>query len=235
MEVEEFYDNISNEYTDMLDRAVPKYREMLWLMLHYIPANFKPKRILELGSGTGNLTELVLEKFPDAEITVVDISEKILDECKARFQSSNSINYCQYDFKEIEFEIASFDLILSSIAIHHIEDVDKQILFRKINSYLKPKGIFTYLDQCMGETTEIYQKNMKMWKTAAFKLGSTKENWKTWMDHQDEHDFHATVKNQIKWLEESSFKNIDILWRNLLWTVFYSEKKNKYEKNPGII
>lgn len=224
MEVEEFYDNISNKYTDMLDRAVPKYRKMLWLMLHYIPDNFKPKRILELGSGTGNLTELILEKFPDAEITVVDISEKILEECKARFRSSTSIKYDQSDFKEIDFIPESFDLVLSSIAIHHIEDADKQILFKKIYSYLKPKGIFTYLDQCMGETSEIYQKNMEKWKIEAFKLGSTDDNWKTWMDHQDQHDFHATVRNQIKWLEDSSFKKIDILWRNLLWTVFYSEK-----------
>lgn len=224
MEVEEFYDNISNKYTDMLDSAVPKYREMLWLMLHYIPDNFKPKRILELGSGTGNLTELILEKFPDTEITVVDISEKILEECKARFHSSTSIKYYQSDFKEIDFIPESFDLVLSSIAIHHIEDADKQILFKKIYSYLKPKGIFTYLDQCMGETSEIYQKNMEKWKIEAFKLGSTVENWKIWMDHQDEHDFHATVRNQIKWLEDSSFKKIDILWRNLLWTVFYSEK-----------
>jgi len=224
MEVEEFYDNISNEYTDMLDKAVPKYREMLWLMLHYIPKKFKPKKILELGSGTGNLTELVLEKFPNAEITVVDISEKILDECKSRFRSSTSIKYCQSDFKEIDFERESFDLVISSIAIHHIKDEDKQILFGKIYSCLKQNGIFTYLDQCMGETKEIYQKNIEKWKIEAFKLGSTIDNWKTWMDHQDEHDFHATVKNQIMWLEDSSFKNVDILWRNLLWTVFYSEK-----------
>ena len=224
MEVEEFYDNISKDYTDMLDKAVPKYREMLWLMLHYIPDNFKPEKILELGSGTGNLTALVLEKFPEAEITVVDISEKILEECKTRFQSTKTIKYCQSDFKKIDFERKSFDLVLSSIAIHHIKDVDKEILFKKIYSYVKPRGIFTYLDQCMGETSEIYKKNIIAWKVAAFKLGSTKENWKTWMNHQDEHDYHATVKNQIKWLENSSFKNIDILWRNLLWTVFYSEK-----------
>jgi len=225
MEVEEFYDNISNKYTDMLDKAVPKYREMLWLMLHYVPDNFKPKTILELGSGTGNLTELIIEKFPNAEITVVDISEKILEECKARFQSNKTIKYCQSDFKKIDFERESFDLVISSIAIHHIEDVDKQVLFNKVYSYVKPKGIFTYLDQCMGETSEIYQKNIEKWKIEAFKLGSTIENWKTWMDHQDEHDFHATVRNQIMWLESSSFENIEILWRNLLWTIFYSEKR----------
>jgi len=37
MEVGEFYDKISKEYADLLDKTIPRYREMLSSLLHYIP------------------------------------------------------------------------------------------------------------------------------------------------------------------------------------------------------
>ena len=94
MKVEEFYNNISKEYKDLLDRAIPRYREMFSAMLHYLPNGFTPIRILELGCGTGNLTENIINKYPESELTVVDISVEMLEECKSRFKEQKSINYC---------------------------------------------------------------------------------------------------------------------------------------------
>lgn len=224
MKVEEFYNKISKEYTDLLDRAVPKYREMLATLFRYLPNAQPPKSILELGCGTGNLTTDILDKFPNAALTVVDISEEMIATCQSKFKDLTSITYCQADFKDLAFDPNSFDLIISSIAIHHLDDLNKQILFKKLYSFLAPNGVFTYLDQCRGTTSEIYQKHMESWKVEAFKLGSTEENWKIWMDHQEEHDYHAATTDQIQWLENASFKNVDILWKNLLWSVFYAEK-----------
>jgi len=224
MKVEEFYNNISATYTDLLDRAVPKYREMLGTMFHYLPNDFKPLRILELGCGTGNLTEYIITAYPEAQLTVVDISAEMLAECRSRCKTSTTITYFQSDFNDLAFEANSFDLIISSIAIHHLEDSNKQLLFNKLYSFTKPNGIFTYVDQCKGKTDEIYAKHMAAWKREAFKLGSTQENWETWMDHQERHDYHAPPKDQIQWMENAGFNNIDVLWKNLLWTVFYAEK-----------
>jgi len=223
MKVNEFYDSISGEYTDLLDRAVPRYREMLASIIDYIPSNLKIERILELGCGTGNLTELIIQKYPHAEVVAVDISGQIIKECRQRLQSE-AVEYLQKDFMEISFEPSTFDLVLSSIAIHHLKDEDKRILFSRLNTFIRSGGVFIYADQSRGVTEEIYQKNIQKWKTEATKLGSSNSDWETWMKHQDEHDYHALAIDQIKWLETSSFKNIDIVWRNLLWTIFYAEK-----------
>ncbi len=222
--VEDFYNSISTKYTALLDRAIPRYREMLQTMLDYLPKDCKPNRILELGCGTGNLTEHVLNKFPDSELTLVDISEDMLKECKSKFKNKTSLVYYQVDFKDLAFEVNSFDLIISSIAIHHLEDMNKQVLFRKLYSYLKPNGIFTYADQCKGRTKGIYDKHIQSWRTEAFNLGSSEKDWKTWMNHQEKHDYHASAIEQVLWLENAAFRNTDILWRYLLWTVFRAEK-----------
>ena len=71
----QFFEDISGEYTAAIDRCVPRYREMLWAILHYLPPAWMPDRILELGCGSGNLSELLCRKFPDASIRLVDPSQ----------------------------------------------------------------------------------------------------------------------------------------------------------------
>ncbi len=224
MKVEEFYNNISKEYTGLLERTIPKYGEMLLSILLYIPDGLEPLNILELGCGTGNLTELLCRRYPKSGITAVDISGEILNECKARLNSCDSIKFIQSDFKEMTFEKDTFDLVVSSIAIHHLEDDQKKVLFEKVSSYLKSGGVFIFADQCRGETDEIYRKNIDKWREEAFRLGATEADWKTWMEHQEKHDFHSTAGEQIKWLKSAFFDKVDILWRNLLWAVVYAEK-----------
>ena len=225
MNAEEFYDKISENYNVLLEKAVPRYREMLFTLLHYIPGELNPATILELGCGTGNLTELVVAKYPLSKITAVDYSEKAIGECRSRLNPVDTIVYDKKDFRELNYKPASFDLVISSISIHHLTDGEKQILFDQVYHFLKKGGYFLYADQCKGRTSEIYQKHMDTWKDEAIKLGSTGQDWKTWMEHQDQHDFHAAATDQLKWLEQSGFSETDIVWRNLLWTVFHAVKK----------
>lgn len=224
MKVEEFYNNISKEYTSLLDKAIPKYQEMLSTVMHYVPDNLEPKKILELGCGTGNLTQHLVDKYPNAKITVVDISKDILKECSLRFSSNKNIEYLQADFNELNLHKNKYNLIFSSIAIHHLKDEEKESFFNILYTWLNNNGVFIYADQCKGETEEIYKKHIAKWKTEAFKLGSTEKDWNIWMEHQNQHDFHSTINMQIDWLRQANFKNIDIVWRNLLWSVFYAEK-----------
>jgi hypothetical protein len=44
------------------------------------------------------------------------------------------------------------------------------------------------------------------------------------MEHQKQHDYHSPVLWHIKNLENSGFKNVDVLWKNIMWLVTYAEK-----------
>jgi tRNA (cmo5U34)-methyltransferase len=222
--VTDFYDKLSKEYTQLIAKCVPKYDEMLISLFCYLPKDFKPKKILDLGCGTGNLTALILSKFPNAEVYALDISPEILNQCKVRFKEHSNVFYIEQGFKDLTFEDNYFDLIVSSIAIHHVNDVTKVNLYQKIKEILKPRGIFEFADQTYGSTEEIYQTHLQRWKAAAFELGSTQENWDMWMKHQTEHDYHSPVLWHIKELEKTGFKNVDVLWKNIMWLVLYGEK-----------
>lgn len=222
-DVNAFYDSISKSYTDSIQRCVPQYHEMLKSLFIYLNPEFTPKKILELGCGTGNLTMLVQQRFPQADLTAVDISAECINECKLRVPSTN-IHYIKSDFKDIEFTSNSFDLIISSISIHHLNDDDKEILFRKLYSYQTKGGILSFCDQFRGESAFIYHKHIELWKEYALEQGVGDDEWEMWMQHQHEHDYHSTLLDHLVWIGNAGYNIIDCTRKYLLWTTVYAEK-----------
>ena len=77
MEVAEFYNTLSNEYSELIKRTAPRYEEMLWSIFTYIPGETQPGKILDLGCGTGNLSEAAIKNYPNAELVLLDISQRL--------------------------------------------------------------------------------------------------------------------------------------------------------------
>ncbi|QKJ28664.1 class I SAM-dependent methyltransferase [Mucilaginibacter mali] len=224
--VEDFYDQLSSRYTELISRCVPRYDEIFYNLFYYVPDDLHPARILDLGCGTGNLTAAALQHFPQAEIHALDLSADILNECRERFKDNTNIHYHQQDFSNLDFSDESFDLVISSIAIHHIPDKQKAALYSKLYQMLRPGGVFVFADQTRGATDEIYQKHIARWKEEALKLGSTEADWQLWMAHQDAHDYHTPVLWHLKELETAGFATVDVIWKNIMWAVVMGRRGN---------
>ncbi len=221
--LEGFYDSISADYTEFVYRCVPRYNEMLSVLFAYLPPAFSPKSVLELGCGTGNLTKLIHQQFPISDISAVDISSECIEECRCRLPSA-SVHYIKADFRHLDFPRNSFDLIMSSIAIHHLADDEKGELFRKTYAWLAPGGVLTFCDQFRGETDALYNRHLETWKVFAFDQGATDDEWDMWMEHQKKHDHHASLLRHMDWLRSAGYGTIDCTWRYLLWAVIYAAK-----------
>lgn len=94
--------------------------------------------VLDLGSGTGNLL-LRLKQFK--ELFCVDISKEMLRIAQDKLASRDSIVWVEEDI--LEFLCKSrktFDVIVSTYAIHHLTEAEKELLFREIERFLNPKG-----------------------------------------------------------------------------------------------
>jgi tRNA (cmo5U34)-methyltransferase len=154
----------------------------------------------------------------------VDLATGMIETCRRRFSGAPMLRYHTLDFAQIEFECDSVDLVVSSIAIHHLDDAAKQALFRKVASWLRDGGVLAYSDQFRGASDEISGTHLCQWREEAFRLGCSEEEWNTWMRHQDRHDHHATLEAQIGWLRAAGFALVDCPWRHLLWTVLIARK-----------
>lgn len=219
----EFYDRLASDYHAAILRCVPCYEHMLDTILRYVPEDLRPRHILELGCGSGHLTRRVLARFPDAEIVGLDHSAELLRVCDHTLDEGRFVGV-RADFEGLPFTPGRFDLCVSSIAIHHVDDAAKQRLFASVFEALRPDGVFAYSDQFRGETAEIYAKHMESWKREAFALGATEGEWDAWMRHQERDDHHATLRDQVRWLEDAGFAPVDCVWRNLLWTVLVARR-----------
>jgi len=77
-----------------------------------------PKTILDIGAGTGHVTGLAREKWPDARISALDAAPKMLARLKAKFLDVETICADAATFSGA----ARYDLILSSMALHWLND-----------------------------------------------------------------------------------------------------------------
>jgi len=221
---EAFYNRLSPRYSEAIQRCVPRYAEMLRTLIDYIPYELRPRRIVELGCGAGDLSALVVERYPEAEIHLVDLATGMIETCRRRFSGAPGLRYHTLDFAQIEFDVGSVDLVVSSIAIHHLDDAAKQALFRKVACWLRDVGVLAYSDQFRGASDEISATHQRCWREEALKLGCSADEWDSWMRHQDDHDHHATLEEQVGWLRAAGFALVDCPWRHLLWTVLIAHK-----------
>lgn len=96
----------------------------------------KPLTILEIGSGTGYLTSLLLERFPKSKIDIIDISKEMLSYSKEIF-TSKIRNYIEADAEHYS-PIENYDLIISNATFQWFNNTPKALNHYK--NYLNIDG-----------------------------------------------------------------------------------------------
>lgn len=95
--------------------------------------------VLDLGAGTGLELLPLFGRFPDARVTVIDISEAMLRQLRRR-DFSDRVEVVCGDFFEADFGCMR-DAVISSAALHHFDESEKARLYGKIAGCLKPGGM----------------------------------------------------------------------------------------------
>jgi len=212
--VEEF-NEFSKNYTADMVKVVPYYLKLLEQFSEDLPKDFNPKQILDLGCGNGNITHKLLERYPHADITLLDASESMLELCKAQFGTHNK-TYVQSYFQDYEFPILQFDLVVAGFSIHHCNANEKQRLLKHIYKSLIPNGVFMCSDLMVDRNTKEHESLLEFWKD--FVLNSSDlETWEWLMEHYKTYDNPNSLNQQLKWLKQAGFTGFNIKIYNTYW------------------
>ena len=111
-------------YLDEIRAEVPRYDELQEATIEAIP--FPPGRVLELGVGTGETTRRLLERYPDAEATGLDAQPEMV--FKAR-ELGIEVRLARM---EDPLPDGPWDLVVSVLTVHHLDDDGKRDLFRRV-------------------------------------------------------------------------------------------------------
>ncbi len=219
------FDQLSSEYTEKISRWLPYYPTMLEGVLGYLPADFRPHKVLDLGCGNGNLTQLVRQIYPDARIVLLDASREMLEMCKFRFAGQPIEDFILSYFQDAKLPAQTFNLVTGALAIHHLEGEEKQSLFRKVYESLTPGGFFSMTDLYVNKQDEPrHSQVLKRWEEQARALGTNSAEWSWIMDHYEAYDRPDGFEDQIRWLEEAGFTSVKISWQKDAWGCLLAEK-----------
>src|SRR6266568_914320 len=94
-------------------------------------------RILELGTGTGETARRVLALHPDARLVGLDVSAEMLAEARGSLPASSVETLIAQRLQD-PLPAGPFDLVVSALAVHHLEPEEKRSLFRRVAEALAP-------------------------------------------------------------------------------------------------
>lgn len=169
-----------------------------------------PARILDLGAGTGLLTTFYFRHFPHAEYVLTDIAESMLSVAKKRFLGMDNISYSCSDYSNF-LPAGQFDLVISGLSIHHLENDRKQALFLQIQKILSPDGVFVNHDQFSANTPEMTQKMDDYWEFQLIESGLPHDDLEKWRERR-KLDRECSVNEEIAMLKNSGFPSVDCIY-----------------------
>ena len=132
-----------NEKIDSYDDTHSTYMETKRTLTDSLDRDVK--KILDLGAGTGLELIHLFEVYPEAEVTVIDITENMLEELNKRNFANHVTTICG-DFFEVEFG-DNYDAVISTSALHHFKLEEKIKLYKKVYDCLKGNGQFINCDK----------------------------------------------------------------------------------------
>lgn len=191
---------------EYLGREIPHRRLAEAMLIEALPEQVA--RVLDLGTGDGRMLRLVLDQRPEASAVGLELSEPMLLRACERFGDGPKLELRHHDLAEPLRERGEFDLIVSGLAIHHLEDERKRTLFAEAHDLLAPGGLFANLDLASAPTPELHHR----FRAA---IGRPED---------DPADRLASLEDQLAWLRQAGFTAVDCRFKWLQLSLVVGER-----------
>ena len=222
MNVANEFNKVAKDYDNQRKKLIPVFDDFYEIAIESAEANTKTPNVLEIGAGTGLFSKMFLNKFPDGKIDLVDLAENMLSIAKERFSDNSNLNFFLEDILNFSPN-KKYDLVISSLAIHHLEIDDQEKLYNKIFNWLKKDGIFVNAEMIAGKnefSNNIYEE----WIIKKAKDNGLDDEAKLAAIERLKLDKKVPINTHLKWLENAGFSNVDCLYKAYCFGVLWAKK-----------
>ena len=179
-------------------------------------------QLLDIGCGAGNYSLKMLQLLPKLNVTLVDLSQPMLERAEQRIQpfTTGQINTFQTDIRAIDPGEARFDIILAGAVFHHLRtDAEWISVFRKCYQALKPGGSI-WISDLIEHTDPIIQSLMwERYGEYLVELGGVDYRSKVF-GYIEQEDTPRPLMFQLDLLRAVGFSKVEILHKNSVFAAF---------------
>jgi tRNA (cmo5U34)-methyltransferase len=225
MTIDQAFNASIDYYDDWMRKALPNYADIFRTAQELVPfPTAQAIDVLDLGAGTGLFSKHILEKYPHARFLLYDLADKMLAAARERFRGlPRQFEYRVGDYRKLEVA-HEYDLVISSLSIHHLSDDEKQALFRAVYGVLRAPGVFLNVDQIRGGTACLRDLYWSHWLAQVRRNEPSQQRIRESVERRTAFDHDAPMEDQLRWLAEAGFVNVDCVYKNYFVGVFLAMK-----------
>lgn len=178
--------------------------------------------VLDIGCGAGNYTLKMLEKVPDLNCTLIDLSMPMLQKARERVSAvtKGEVIILQQDILEAELPAQQYDIILAAAVLHHLrKDEDWEKVFKNIYQSLKPGGSFWISDLIIHDHPALNQLFEERYAQHLDAIGGIEYRQKV-LDYIEAEDTPRSVTYQLELMRKTGFSYTDVLHKNACFAAF---------------
>jgi tRNA (cmo5U34)-methyltransferase len=225
-------------YLDSADIIVIERKRFIKLLTDIISYHFSVGQkllILDAGCGDGSVAARIMEKYPGHNYVLMDGSQEMLARAREKLRDTENVSLLCRSFEEFCDDSggsATYDVIFSSNAIHHLDISGKSKLYKTFHGILKNGGLFINYDVVQPSSAGSEQWQFSMWRDwmneQLAAQGNTAEIGRhdglpdLYKSKQDNHP--SPLSDQLRVLEQTGFKDVDCFFKYGIFALFGGTK-----------
>ncbi|MGA4729160.1 class I SAM-dependent methyltransferase [Micromonospora taraxaci] len=226
MSVTDVFDAVAGTYDEARRRLIPCFDSFYGTAVQVAApplraalAAGRTPEVLDLGAGTGLLSLLLAAAVPGVRLTLVDGAPAMLARAADQLDERSVPYLTVHADLADELPPGRYDAVVSALAIHHLDDAGKRVLYRRAAAALAPGGVFVNAEQVAGPTPELDRRYDEVWMQQITELGASPEEI-AGSRARMRHDRPATVTDQCQWLAEAGLVDVDCYFKEWRFAVF---------------
>ncbi|PZP49805.1 MAG: class I SAM-dependent methyltransferase [Pseudopedobacter saltans] len=184
-------------------------------------------KVLDIGCGAGNYPVCLLQKIERADVTLVDLSQPMLDKAKERVAAldKGTVETIKGDFRNVDLVEGKYDVIIATAVLHHLrDDQDWTTAFARLYSLLKPNGSLWVFD-LVHQTNPAMQNLVYTIQYGKYLTGLKDENYRDQVfAYIEKEDSPRPLLYQLDLLKSTGFNSVDVLHKKLCFASYVGFK-----------
>jgi tRNA (cmo5U34)-methyltransferase len=226
----------SLRYLEEADIRIPERRRMLEVLktfFGHFAAGRENVSILDIGCGDGVLTHEMLSVDSTMSSTLIDGSPEMVKRAEERLAGYAGLTFHVITLQELaagKLDLGRFDFAVSSLAIHHLNAVEKRALFDYLYSHLNEGSYFVNFDVILAPTSSLEEWYVQLWrewmadKERELGLESTCEGVIGCCQEEEHRSRLDTLDAQTDALRGVGFRDVDCYYKYGIFAMYGGRK-----------